>query len=252
MKIIGKAAKTAFYYKKEFKNFPNWHLNYKVKCSSTENELNNYLKKTKTNFDIPIAIIANEQFSGVGQYEREWSSPSGGIWLSAAYPIYNNKFLPEIFPISIANNLCEMFLQKSIKVDLKWPNDIFYGSKKIIGFLPKVITRGSNILYVRVGIGMNLNNKTPKNGISLSEILKRKNLCEYKWTSRILKVICDAVESNSCKMQVIQKANQFLNKKYLPKGYDPLFWSIKYIDWNGDLIMFDKKNKKVFKYRFIF
>ena len=247
MKIIGKAAKTAFYYKKDFEEFPDWDLNYKLKCSSTENELNNYLKKTKIDFQRPIAIIANEQFSGVGQYERKWTSPPGGIWLSAAYPIYSNNFLPEIFPLSIANHLCEMFLEKSINVYLKWPNDIFYGSRKIIGFLPKVITRGRDVLYIRVGIGLNLNNKTPNEGISLSEILKRKKLCEYKWTSRILKVICDAVESNNNKMEVIKKANEFLNKKYLPKGFDTFVYSIKHIDWNGNLILFDKKNKLVLK-----
>ena len=247
MKIIGKAAKTAFYYKKDFEEFPDWDLNYKLKCSSTENELNNYLKKTKIPLGRPIVIIASEQFSGVGQYKRRWLSPPGGIWLSAAYPIYNNKFLPEIFHLSLANQLCEMFWEKSIKVDLKWPNDIFYGSKKIIGFLPKVITRGSEVLYIRVGIGFNLNNKTPEEGISLSDVLKRKNLCEYKWTSRILKVICEAVDSNSNKMEVIKKANENLNKKYLPTGYNAFVWSIKHIDWNGNLILFDKKNKLVLK-----
>ena len=247
MKIIGKAAKTAFYYKKDFEEFPDWDLNYKLKCSSTENELNNYLKKTKIPLSRPIVIIASEQFSGVGQYKRRWLSPPGGIWLSAAYPIYNNKFLPEIFHLSIANKLCEMFWEKSIKVDLKWPNDIFYGSKKIIGFLPKVITRGSEVLYIRVGIGFNLNNKTPEEGISLSDVLKRKNLCEHKWTSRILKVICDAVDSNRNKMEVIKKANENLNKKYLPTGYNAFVWSIKHIDWNGNLILFDKKNKLVLK-----
>ncbi len=247
MKIIGKAAKTAFYYKKDFEEFPDWDLNYKLKCSSTENELNNYLKKTKIPLVRPIVIIASEQFSGVGQYKRRWLSPPGGIWLSAAYPIYNNKFLPEIFHLSIANQLCEMFWEKSIKVDLKWPNDIFYGSKKIIGFLPKVITRGSEVLYIRVGIGFNLNNKTPEEGISLSDVLKRKNLCEHKWTSRILKVICEAVDSNSNKMEVIKKANENLNKKYLPTGYNAFVWSIKHIDWNGNLILFDKKNKLVLK-----
>tara|TARA_Y100000589_G_C27043599_1_gene584226 strand:- start:158 stop:904 length:747 start_codon:yes stop_codon:yes gene_type:complete len=247
VKFIGLAAKTAFYYKKDFKNSPIWSLNYKVKCKSTEVELDNYIKSLNSNFDKPIAIIANKQFGGVGQNGRRWISPFGGIWISAAYPIFDDKFIPEIFSLSIANELCEMFIGNSIEVDLKWPNDIFFGSRKMIGFLPRVITRGSKTLYVRVGIGMNLNNKTPREGISLSEATNRKNLCKYKWTSRILKAICDAVENNSNKTNIIKKANQFLNKQYLPKAYDRSLWSIKYIDWNGNLIMFHKKNKKVLK-----
>ena len=99
---------------------------------------------------------------------------------------------------------------------------------------------------------MNLNNKTPKEGISLLEATDRKNLCKYKWTSKILKVICNAVENNSNKMNIIKKSNQFLNKKYLPKGYDSSLWSIKYIDWNGDLIMFHKKNKSIKNMNLIF
>ena len=247
MKIIGEAAKTSFYYKKDLKDLPNWDLIYKVKCKSTEIELTQHLTRSLIKFNKPIAIIAKEQFAGEGQDGREWISPIGGIWLSAAYPIYNSKFLPEIFSLSIANQLCEMFIEKSIKVDLKWPNDIFYGSQKLIGFLPKVVTRGSEILYVRVGIGMNLNNNTPREGISLSKALKQKKICEYMWTSKILKVICNAVDTNNKKMKIIQDANKCLNKKLLPKGYDSSVWSIKHIDWNGKLIMFDKKNEKILK-----
>ena len=247
MKIIGEAAKTSFFYKKDFKNLPNWNLIYKLKCKSTEIELNQYLKRSLINFSKPVAFIAKEQFSGIGQYGREWSSPRGGIWLSAAYPIFNNKFMPEIFSLSIANQLCEMFIENSIKVNLKWPNDIFYESQKLIGFLPKVITRGSEILYIRVGIGMNLNNKTPREGISLSNAIKQKNLCQYKWTSKILKVICNAVEKNNRKMEIIEGANKFLNKSYLPKGYDSSKWLIKHIDWNGNLILEDKKKEKILK-----
>ncbi len=247
MKIIGEAAKTSFFYKKDFKNLPNWDLIYKLKCNSTEIELNQYLKRSITKFSNPIAVIAREQIYGIGQYGRKWVSPKGGVWLSAAYPIFNSEFIPEVFSLSIANQLCEMFIENSIKVDLKWPNDIFYGSRKIIGFLPKVITRGSEILYVRVGIGMNLKNKTPREGISLSEAIKQKNLCQYKWTAKILKVICNAVYKNNSKMEIIKDANKFLNKECLPKGYDSSEWLIKHIDWNGNLILVDKKRENLLK-----
>ena len=51
-----------------------------------------------------------------------------------------------------------MLRQENINVFLKWPNDIFIDSKKLIGFLPRVITRGKKIIYVRVGLGMNVLN----------------------------------------------------------------------------------------------
>jgi len=247
VKIIGEASKTSFYYKKYKEKFPDWKLQYKIKCTSTEVELSNFLKINKIKLNHPIAIIAKEQLSGIGQNRRKWISPEGGIWLSAAYPIFDNKFLPEIFSLSIANQLCRMFYEDSIQVSLKWPNDIFFGSKKIIGFLPKVITRGDEIKYARIGIGMNLNNKTPQEGISLVKLLNKNKICEYKWTAKILKVICSAVEQNCKKKEIIQDANKFLDKKYLPSGYDPNIYSIKHIDWNGNLIMINEQNDELIK-----
>ena len=96
-----------------------------------------------------------------------------------------------------------MLNKESIKVDLKWPNDIFFNSKKLIGFLPRVITRGKDTIYLRIGIGMNLLNKTPLEGIALSEILKTKNICEYYWTAKILKTINESVECNDKKDYII-------------------------------------------------
>ena len=243
MKINGSAAKTLFFYKKEKACFPNWKLIYKFNCSSTENELDEYLKLYNLK-NIPIGIFSRSQSSGFGRHERKWFAPSGGIWLSAAYPIKSKTFISEIFSISIAYKLCEMLSEESIKVSLKWPNDIFYGSKKLIGFLPKVITRGEQIKYVRVGLGMNLNNKSPLQGISLCKILN-KNLSEPYWSSKILHVLNDAIYINKKRDYIIRGANKFLNKTYLPKEYIDQDWTIKHIDSRGGLVISKNEYQKI-------
>ena len=176
MKVLGSAAKTAYYYKKIQGFCPNWKLQYKLKCKSTEYELTNWLQDSPIKRYKPLAIVAKEQLSGVGQNSRPWFSPKGGIWLSAAYPIFSTEFSSDLLSLSFAIKLCEMLSMESIKVDLKWPNDIYYDSKKLIGFLPRVITRGKEIIYLRIGFGMNFLNKTPSEGISLSEILNTKTV----------------------------------------------------------------------------
>jgi len=243
VKVIGSSAKTSFFYKNGLNNFPNWKLIYKYKCSSTEIELNKYLKKNKLNKFQPIAIFSREQTKGVGQNGREWISPQGGIWLSAAYPIFSPDFSSQIFPVSIAFFLCEMFYKKSIEVKIKWPNDIVYGSKKLIGFLPKLITRGNEVLYAKIGIGMNLNNVTPNEGISLSNILSKKNLSESYWSSKILKVLNKAIIYNKNKKEIIYGANKFLNKECLPSSYANN-WTIKEIDELGCLKIFNNNSSK--------
>jgi len=246
VKVIGSSAKTSFFYKNGSNNFPNWKLMYKYKCLSTEIELNKYLKKNELKKSYPIAIFSRKQSRGVGQGGRKWISPQGGIWLSAAYPIFSKDFSTDILPVSIAFFLCEMFYKKSIEVKIKWPNDIFYGSKKLIGFLPKLISRGNEVLYAKIGIGMNLNNVTPKEGISLSNILGKKNLSESYWSSKILKVLNKAFLYNKNKKQIIYGANKFLNKEFLPRGYSK-HWKINEIDEMGSLKIFNDNYQKILK-----
>ena len=247
MKNIGSAAKTVFYLKKIQGQYPSWRLQYKIKCKSTENELTNWLGYSVIKRNQPVAIIAREQFSGFGQNSKIWVSKKGGIWLSAAYPIFSKEFTSQIFNLSLGIKICEMLRQENINVCLKWPNDIFFGSKKLIGFLPRVITRGKEIIYVRVGLGMNVLNYTPSEGISLSKILKTKNINQYYWTAKVLKAFHDSIECNNKKEYVIQSANKFLTKKFLPSGFSPYKWKIKDIDSNGNLRITNETQEKVLR-----
>ncbi len=247
MKVIGSAAKTVFYLKKIQGQYPSWRIKYKIKCKSTENELSNWLRYSEIKRNQPVAIIAREQFSGFGQNSKKWVSPKGGIWLSAAYPIFSKEFTSQIFSLSLGIKICEMLRQENINVFLKWPNDIFVDSKKLIGFLPRVITRGKEIIYVRIGLGMNLLNHTPSEGISLSKVLKTRNINQYYWTAKVLKAFHDSIECNNKKEYVIKTANNFLTKRFLPSGYCPNTWEIKDIDSNGNLIIQNETQKKLLK-----
>ena len=129
MKVIGSAAKTVFYLKKFQGQYPIWRLIYKIKCKSTENDLTNLLAFSQIKKNQPVAIIAREQLSGVGQNSKTWVSPKGGIWLSAAYPIFSKEFAFQIFNLSLGIKICEMLRQENVDVCLKWPNDIFLVQK---------------------------------------------------------------------------------------------------------------------------
>ena len=247
MKVFGSAARTAFYLKKIQGQYPSWRLQYKIKCSSTENELTNWLGYSEMKKNQPIAIIAREQLSGFGQNSKTWVSPKGGIWLSAAYPIFSKEFTSQIFNLSLGIKICEMLRQENINVCLKWPNDIFFGSKKLIGFLPRVITRGKEIIYVRIGLGMNVLNYTPSEGISLSKVLQTKNINQHYWTAKVLKAFYDSIECNKKKEYVIKSANKFLTKSFLPSGYCPDSWKIKDIDSNGNLRIENETQLKVIR-----
>ena len=93
---------------------------------------------------------------------------------------------------------------------------------------------------------MNLNNITPKEGISLSNILNQKNLSESYWSSKILKVFNKSILYNKNKKEIIYGSNKFLSKQFLPRGYDKS-WKIDEIDEMGSLKISNGNNQKTIK-----
>ena len=81
----------------------------------------------------------------------------------------------------------------------------------------------------------------------MSEILNKKQICQYYWTAKILKTINEAILINGRKKLIIEKANKYLTKNYLPKGYSSNQWQIKEIDNDGHLRIYDKDHEKILK-----
>ena len=88
-----------------------WRLRYLPLCASTELELSRWLKQGD---EPPLAVVARRQRHGVGQHGRQWQSPAGGLWLSAAIP-WQQPLSPEA-----AQQLPRRWLQPSL---LSWPLD---------------------------------------------------------------------------------------------------------------------------------
>lgn len=131
-------------------------------------------------------IIAEEQYFGKGRFGKKWISPPGGLWFSIILtPFYdkaysrceNNilqdyKLLPEITLISAYSVIVSMkkFIINSMnkkkffedKFYIKWPNDIYFGDKKIAGILCET-EKINGFLYLIIGIGINVNNKIINN-----------------------------------------------------------------------------------------
>ncbi len=108
-----------------------------------------------------LLAIAEEQTAGRGRRGRQWvSPPKSGIWMS---------FLlrPELEPeqASMLTLVAAMACAKaigdelSIDVQIKWPNDIVAGGRKVTGILTEMSTEMTYINYVVVGIGINANMK---------------------------------------------------------------------------------------------
>ena len=104
-----------------------------------------------------------------------------------------------------------------VDVKIKWPNDILFEGKKLAGILPKLFFRGGELRLFRVGVGLNVLNNVPKEGISLKQIIGDKRININYWSSEVL--------------FALERSLDFLdNKKFLCSQIEQRLWSKKYID----------------------
>lgn len=106
-------------------------------------------------------VLAESQTCGRGRLAREWFSPDGaGIWLSV---ILRPQLLPKDAPkitllAAVAVNRA-IINCTGIVTGIKWPNDIVFQDKKIVGILTEMNAEMDAINYLVVGIGINVNVK---------------------------------------------------------------------------------------------
>lgn len=101
-------------------------------------------------------IIAKEQTAGRGRKERIWISPVGSLALSVIlYP--DLYLLPALVMLAPLAALRSINTVAKVKPQIKWPNDLLIGEKKVCGVLIENQMRGSKVDYAIIGIGINVN-----------------------------------------------------------------------------------------------
>lgn len=109
----------------------------------------------------PYTIVkANHQTAGVGQYGRVWEDQNQSIMLTAVFPL--PQMAAALFTQYIALHMIEQLCAYCEDIQIKWPNDLVIGRKKLGGILTEV---SGNVMYV--GIGLNVQNPSVPTGIGL-------------------------------------------------------------------------------------
>ena len=129
---------------------------------------------------LPIAVRADLQTRGRGRRGRWWNSPPGNLYLSLGLnPQADEGFTNRgILPLKAACLICQWARQTwGIRLTLKWPNDLCFGTRKLAGILCESSWQGSRWGPLIIGIGLNLKplngsfQKAPAAAISLAEVL---------------------------------------------------------------------------------
>ena len=103
-------------------------------------------------------FLAEQQTAGRGRGAHNWSSQrSAGIYCSL---VLRPAMPPsEALVISLAAGLAAQAAIQGyrVPVDLKWPNDVLIGGRKVCGILTELAAEATRVRHIVVGIGMNVN-----------------------------------------------------------------------------------------------
>jgi BirA family transcriptional regulator, biotin operon repressor / biotin---[acetyl-CoA-carboxylase] ligase len=107
-------------------------------------------------------IIAESQTAGRGRLGRSWySEPESGLYLSTVlYPKAPPSFAPLLtLATTIAvHNAVEQVTE--LDVDIKWPNDLLVGGRKVCGILAEMQAEVDRIKMMVIGVGVNVNHES--------------------------------------------------------------------------------------------
>lgn len=104
-----------------------------------------------------VSVVADEQTAGRGRLQRAWSSPKGaGLYFSILLrPKIATNYWPLITMMAAVAVYDALGETCRLQADIKWPNDLLSGERKICGILAEA-TETSAGRAVIVGIGINL------------------------------------------------------------------------------------------------
>jgi len=206
-------------------------------------------------------IMAESQYAGRGQQQNGWHSQAGknltfSLLLNPSFlPVTQQFDLTRVISLGVFNAL-EALLGDRLKI--KWPNDIYYGDKKLGGILIENLLQGSLIKQAVIGIGINVNQlEFPDwvpNPISINQILQQ----DYD-LQLLLSQICRHIEAwylklRAGKTELIREAYlnsmYWLNETHLFRSNGDVFsGKIKNIENNG-LLVVNNNIETEFKFTF--
>jgi BirA family transcriptional regulator, biotin operon repressor / biotin---[acetyl-CoA-carboxylase] ligase len=100
-----------------------------------------------------VVIVADQQTAGRGRRGASWQSPAGaGLYCSMIARTTTS------IPTLAAGVGVREGIQRAtgLAADLKWPNDVMVGSRKLAGILAEGVALGSPQQAVIIGVGVNI------------------------------------------------------------------------------------------------
>jgi BirA family biotin operon repressor/biotin-[acetyl-CoA-carboxylase] ligase len=126
------------------------------------NSTNAFMKQLVQNSENEIegfVVATKSQTKGRGQQGNTWESEAGknltfSIYLKPNILVQNQFLLSKVISLGITDFLMDLNIGN---VQIKWPNDIYIGNKKVAGILIENALKSNKIYSAVIGVGLNVN-----------------------------------------------------------------------------------------------
>ncbi len=142
------------------RNLATCYVGQNVVCFASTDSTNRVAKELARNGAAEgTLVIADSQTGGRGRLNRQWLAPAGSSLLMSLV------FRPRLTPLQTARvtMVCSLAIADAIeeltalRVQLKWPNDVVIGGRKLAGILCELGLQANQLDFVVVGMGVNVN-----------------------------------------------------------------------------------------------
>jgi len=195
-------------------------------------------------------IWALEQTQGKGRLGREWLSNNGSLTFSIIWR-FSRDFAVECLPLAVGLLVAKALNKYSSGIKVKWPNDLWYGKRKLAGILGEGVWT-PNGYGVVMGIGINVGGSGDAllvEAVSLQEITGQK-LLRFVVLCEILESIDrgfrSCLEENTDWNEEFLKYGNFLGQELTVTTAETTFWgkAVK-VDVDGSLLVETSAGLKV-------
>lgn len=218
-----------------------------------------YDKISENNDISDMVVVAAHQTAGRGMDKNRWESEEGknllfSIALNVNFLEAENQFkISQAVSVAIVETLSQFVDDK--RLFIKWPNDIYFGDKKLAGMLIQNTIEGRMMGVSIIGIGLNVNqiefSKDIPNPISLKMISGRDFDLD-----NLLNLLVSSIKTKVESLRDKENQNE-INEKYVSRSYRFGIWSdyfyqnqvksmiIRGFDKYGRLLLHDKEGAEI-------
>jgi BirA family biotin operon repressor/biotin-[acetyl-CoA-carboxylase] ligase len=132
-------------------------------------------------------VVAEEQVSGRGRLARGWFSPfAKGVWFSIVLrPPFSPQEAPKCTLLAAVAVSRAIRRTTGVECGIKWPNDILFAGRKLVGILTEMSAEMDAINYIVIGIGINVNVEADDLPSELKEIAGSLTMAAGRPFSRV-------------------------------------------------------------------